>query len=196
MSDPKPPTGELTLTALLYAGGELGGAERDAFEQRLAGDQAARDALADAVRTTLALGGTADLRPDPAYRAGVRRRLRPSWWRRLTARRSYRGHPLLWVGLGAAAALLLSLSLPGRAERGEQSAGREQRPVVDPAPPAPRPALPEAEVAGIWADLHNHDHLSRACADEHRRRSRAEERRPGHRDDRRFRRVSHPTGKQ
>ena len=78
MSDPKPPDGdgELTLTALLYAGGELGGAERDAFEQRLAGDQAARDALADAVRTTLALGGTDVLRPDPAYRAGVRRRLR------------------------------------------------------------------------------------------------------------------------
>ena len=45
--------------------------------------------------------------PRPAYRQRVRQRLRPTgWWRRLTRRRTYHGHPALWSGLGAAAALM------------------------------------------------------------------------------------------
>jgi anti-sigma factor RsiW len=110
MADKQANTDELALQAYLYAGGELSDADRTRFEQRLAIDQAAREALANAVEMSAALRGEAS-RPDPAYRDRVRQRLRPSWWSRLLARRSYRGHPLLWTAAGAAASLLLALTL-------------------------------------------------------------------------------------
>src|SRR5690348_14391071 len=97
--------------ALLYAGGELDGPAAQAFEKSLELDQAARDALCAAVELASAADGRAPAAPDPAYRAAVRRRLRPAAWRRLLGPRTYRGHPLLWSGLGAAAALLLAVAM-------------------------------------------------------------------------------------
>ena len=165
---PEPaPGGDLLCQALLYAGGVLDAAEAEAFEKRLEGDQAARDALCAAV------GLSRPAAPDPAYRAAVRRRLRPPSWRGLLGRHSYRGHPLLWSGLGAAATLLLTLGV-----------ARVPPPPADPppAPPlaapaavAPREEPPEpspAEVADVWAELHEHRHLSRAHEEEMRRRNR------------------------
>src|SRR6516164_1409081 len=77
--------------ALRYARGELGPVEADTFEQRLGHDQAVRDTLCQAV----CLLRTAPPVPDPAYRAGVVRRLRPTAWGGVFGRRPYPGHPLL-----------------------------------------------------------------------------------------------------
>src|SRR6185369_271876 len=96
---------DLPLLAHLYAGGELSVSEAALFEQRLAQDQAARDALAETVWMNAILQG-GELRPDPAYRQQVRERLHPTWWRRLAGRRNYRGHPLVWSALGGVAAAL------------------------------------------------------------------------------------------
>ncbi|MBI1916768.1 MAG: hypothetical protein HYS12_18840 [Planctomycetes bacterium] len=110
MPDDKRTAADLALQAFLYASAELDDPEREVFERLLGQDQAAREALAQAVQLTLSAAGPAP-RPDPAYRRCVRDRLtggltpRRSWWRRLLGRRTYRGHPLLWAGLGAAAAV-------------------------------------------------------------------------------------------
>jgi len=72
------------------------------FEIRLASDQFARDALSEVVRLSAAALGQSPPTPHPSFRAAIRERLlgwRPSW----LARRSYRGHPLAWSGLGASA---------------------------------------------------------------------------------------------
>jgi hypothetical protein len=105
--------------ALRYARGELGPTEATAFEQRLAHDQAVRDTLCQAV----CLLRTEPPLPDPAYREAVARRLWPAGRGGLFGRRLYPGHPLLWGGLGAAAAVLLTLGV-----------GAMSRPA--PAPPA------------------------------------------------------------
>ncbi len=209
--DLDPADGDLALLAFLYASGGLPGEAGDAFERLLARDQAARDALTRAVPIALAEGPP---RPDPAYRDRVRARLNPTGWRRLIGPRTYRGHPLLWGALGAAAAALLMLAL-GRTGPGDPPALGERVVVVAvPVPIGPAPAAdspltlpsPPADggegrvrgapraVADLWADLNNHDHLSRALADEQRRRdriegrlTRAEERRvrkPGQATDR------------
>src|SRR5262245_9682107 len=106
---PNGTAGGLALHALLDASGELDAAEAEAFERRLGEDQAAREALAGAVPLARALGGLPAAAPDPAYRARVRRLLRPraGVWQRLWGRRPYRGHPVLWGAVGAAAAALV-----------------------------------------------------------------------------------------
>src|SRR5262245_56468906 len=88
----------LALQALLYASGELEGAQLSAFEQRLGEDQSTREALCQAVQMTLALKSHWPTRPSPAYRERVRQRLRgrQPWWQALTGKRSYRGHPAVW----------------------------------------------------------------------------------------------------
>src|SRR5213080_840229 len=104
---PDPPdSGEpcepLAFQALLYASEGLAEADAAAFERRLAEDQAAREALAQAVPLALALRGQAVSSPNPVYRSRVRRRLLP---------RPPRVHPAVWTGLGAAAAVLVMLGL-------------------------------------------------------------------------------------
>jgi anti-sigma-K factor RskA len=179
--------------AFLYVSGELPDAEVEAFETRLAGDQALRDILCQAVQLLHTLQGDTPLAPRPAYRLRVRQRLRATggWWRRLAGPRLSRGHPVLWCGLGAAAAVLVMMLLPvepsssiretivlrrGEAEQGE----RESLTVT-------ADGSATIEMAELWANLHNTNHLARAREDENRRRVRAEDRRFVHSDDSPFR---------
>src|SRR5262249_12267593 len=106
---PESATDELTNLALLYSTGELDEVEAADFEHRLAEDQAARDALCQAVEMTLTLTGEAPTAPDPAYRLRVRQRLhqRRRHLRKLAEQPAYFGHPALWTAIGAAAAGLL-----------------------------------------------------------------------------------------
>jgi hypothetical protein len=164
----------LAWLALLYAGGELDPAEAALFEQRLAGDQQAREALAQAA--LLAMPPGQPLAPDPAYRQRVHRRLRRRPWSRLVQRRSYPGHPLLWSGAGAAAAALLTtltflLGMPAASPMadGHRPAPAEPR-EADGEPPA------QADVANVWARLHTTDHVARAHDEEMRRKSRTDQR--------------------
>jgi hypothetical protein len=88
--------------ALRYAARDLDPNETVAFETRLANDQGARDALSEAVRLSAAALGRAPPAPHSSFRSAIRERLLgwcPGW----LARRAYRGHPLAWAGLGAAA---------------------------------------------------------------------------------------------
>lgn len=88
--------------ALRYAARDLNAGETEAFESQLANDQFARDALSEAVRLSAAALGQSPPKPHPSIRLAIRERLRgwcPGW----LARRSYRGHPLAWAGLGAIA---------------------------------------------------------------------------------------------
>ena len=165
---------ELALQAYLYASGELSEPERAAFEERLAVEQSAREALANAVQLSAALQGESP-RPDPSYRDRVRQRLQPAWWKRLLARRSYRGHPLFWSALGAAAAVLIFLTLP-RPEPEIRVLVREvpveSQPVVVGEPDA---ALQDVSV--IWAELSTPDRAVRAREEQNQRRTRQEDRR-------------------
>jgi hypothetical protein len=106
---PESAADELTNLALLYSTGELDEVEAADFERRLAEDQAARDALCQAVEMTLTLTGDAPTAPDPAYRQRVRQRLhqRRRHLRKLAEQPAYFGHPALWTAIGAAAAGLL-----------------------------------------------------------------------------------------
>jgi hypothetical protein len=104
MRDPVPPTDDLPLTALRYAAGELPAASAAAFEARLADDQAAREALGEAIRLSAAALDRPAPDPDPLVRAAVRDALRPTVLSWLFPRRPYRGHPLAWAGLGGAVA--------------------------------------------------------------------------------------------
>lgn len=75
------PDRPLAVLAKLYAEGEMDATEAAAFEERLAGDQAARDALCQAVQHSRSLAGLAPSTPHPGYRERVRARLgnRPGW---------------------------------------------------------------------------------------------------------------------
>src|SRR5262245_40467052 len=118
----------LALQALLYATGELDAPEEAAFEQRLGEDQQAREALCQAVRLSSSLAGRRVTGPGPAYRQRVQSRLRRvrGAWGWLVGRHPYRGHPLVWIAVGAVAAVVLLLvstrlsgfpSCPGAAPR-------------------------------------------------------------------------------
>jgi hypothetical protein len=100
----RPPADDLALTALRYAAGELLPAEAAAFEGRLAADQAAREALGEAIRLSAAALHRPAPDPDPLVREAVRDELRPTLVSWLFPRRRYRGHPLAWAGLGGALA--------------------------------------------------------------------------------------------
>jgi hypothetical protein len=158
----------LAFQALLFASGEMEGAEAAAFEARLGEDQAAREALCQAVQLANPRAGLGVLRPDPSYRDRVRKRVqrRPTLWSWLAGKRSYRGHPLAWTGLGAAACLLIILGVAQGLPMGSGNDGRAARPgnptsteptdgkkhiVSAPTPPA-EPATSTAE-AKAWADL-------------------------------------------
>jgi len=98
----------LEIQALLYATGELEGAELTRFEKRLGEDQEAREALCQTMGMTLALSGHVPSVPDPSYRAVVRQRLfppQPVWqgWVRPTIRWS---SPAVWTAAGTLLVLL------------------------------------------------------------------------------------------
>ncbi len=103
-----------TLLALAngYAAGTLSLEAASAFENRLADDQAARDALTRAVGRL-----HPDACPDAGYRRAVQHRLHPPLWRRLLTPRRYPGHPSLWALAGAAAVLVGVLCWPTHSPR-------------------------------------------------------------------------------
>lgn len=173
------PDGDDMLAALLYATGDLDGEAALAFERRLADDQAAREALCEAVRLSRSLTGQPAPVPNPAYRESVCRHLCGTGvWHWLAGRKNYRGHPALWAVAGAAAAaLFLTISwepLPSPAVEAPAPVLAQEKPA--PAPVADA-AGPPAGVAEVWAELSNARHLERALKEENRRKVRAEDRR-------------------
>jgi anti-sigma factor RsiW len=149
----------LVVQALLYTNGELEGADAAGFEQRLGEDQAAREAVAEAVQLSLALDPHAAPGPDPSYRDQVRRRLgqRRSLWQWLSGRRAYRGHPVLWGSLGAAAAMLITLSFYRTPAASAPARPPEPAAVALDAPAAePSPRPPSTATVKVWADVTDH----------------------------------------
>jgi hypothetical protein len=190
------PDPTLQGTALRYAAGDLAPVEAEAFEARLAEDQDARDALAEAVRLSAAAIGQKPPAPHPSFRAAIRARLtRPG-------RAGARGHPLAWVGLGAAAAAACTLLGLTFAQRGSLDVTQRATPHSAPARPeaerAPNPHAPDRRaatapapmpreadvpvaaevqapatcgdesrsVAEIWADLSTPEHVEKARDEE------------------------------
>jgi anti-sigma-K factor RskA len=96
---------DLDVQAFLYANGELDGTEAVRFERRLAEEQAAREALSEAVLLCQP-PGTATAAPDPGYRERVRRRLQPTARTQPDIGQSRLGRSVIWALLGAAAVLL------------------------------------------------------------------------------------------
>ena len=133
------PSGELALLALRYAAGELVGPAAEAFEERLATDGAAREALGETVRLSAAVSGIAVPTPRPGLFAGVQDRLFPTTLRGLFPARSYRGHPAVWVGLGSLAAGLFALTLDRATDPTPQFV---VRPMIAPSVPATPPSSP------------------------------------------------------
>ncbi len=179
------PDPTLQATALRYAAGDLNPEEVSAFEARLAEDQDARDALAEAVRLSAQAIGQKPPAPHPAARAAIRARL---------ALRLARGQQLAYAALGAtavAACTLIGLALAERTEAESPDAApataatthhvAEPAPAVTPPKEAAAPAVSThptdttRSVAEIWADLSTPDHVERARDDELRWRQRVRE---------------------
>jgi hypothetical protein len=180
------PDPTLQSTALRYAAGDLTPEEVAAFEARLADDQDARDALAEAVRLSAAAVGQPAPTPHPSFRAAIRARL---------GLLTYRGHPVAWAGLGAlVACALVGFGLADRADPPEAATAAPAPVEVAPPPRAPEPApaapMPgegsaavAAENAGacgdegrsvaeIWAEMSSHDAVEKARDEELRWRQR------------------------
>src|SRR5437763_10961919 len=90
---------DLDWLAFCYAAGELGSAEAELFEARLADDQAAREALARAVELTQTVAAAETQCGDQVLPAG---RTNLDWNRRLS-----------WMAVGGLAALLLAMLWSG-----------------------------------------------------------------------------------
>jgi hypothetical protein len=107
------PADELALLALLYAGDFLGSDESACFEQLLEEAQEAREALAAAAGQLFApVQAKANVKPSPAYRAGVRKHLRDQRTRQVRAKRvRRRDNAPLWAIVATAAAVLLVLGV-------------------------------------------------------------------------------------
>ena len=159
----------LQATALRFAAADLSPAESEAFEARLATDEAAQDALAEAVRLSAAAIGQAAPAPHRSFRDRVRARVR-----------GYRGHPLAWSALGAVAvavAAVVGLQLTPPAHVPEIVAAPVESPEVA-VSPEPRAVVAVADdahhptTAEIWAELSTPEHVEKAHDDEIRRRQR------------------------
>jgi anti-sigma factor RsiW len=170
----------LELDAFLYVSGELDDEKAATFEKRLGGDQAAREAVCQAVQLVQTLGEATPVGPHPAYRARVRQRLqaRPSVWQAFSRPRLYRGHPALWSALGAAAAVLLMLGLdrpfgstvPAKTSPVPRADfTQELRPTPSPEWPV---SSPTAEMATVWAELTNNERLGSTLEKENQRKIR------------------------
>ncbi len=167
--------------AFLYVSGEMNATETVDFERRLSEEQPLREALGRAVELMRVLEGLSPAMPSPAYRPRVRERLRTtdSSWRWMGPRRTYRGHPALWSGLGAAAAVLAILAIAPhwmakqRPAAPVEPVAKEQSPLRESESPREiSAALSTIEMAETWASLPNNEHLSRAVEEENRRRDR------------------------
>ncbi|GIW79797.1 MAG: hypothetical protein KatS3mg105_1604 [Gemmatales bacterium] len=177
----------LLFEAVLYASGELDDSEAQEFEGKLAGDQVAREALAQAVQLSLSVTGEAGCRPSSSWREQARKRLLSSCRRRqrFFAKKSYRGHPVLWCAVGAAAAaLLFAFIRPDAPSPPATNTSREKTTTVakEPAPQTSEsldPSLvifsPTTEAADYWAELHATDHLEKAHGEQTKRKQRLEE---------------------
>lgn len=88
---------ELDWSAFCYAAGDLAPAEAAAFEQRLADEQPAREALARAVELTQAVAAAETLEPVVVVHTGRSLWGRSQWGRRLA-----------WMAVGSAASLLIA----------------------------------------------------------------------------------------
>jgi hypothetical protein len=182
------PDPTLQGTALRYAAGDLSPGEADAFEARLAADQDARDALAEAVRLSAAAIGQKPPAPDPSVRAASRARLVPRG----------SGSPFAWVGLGGSAVAVCTLVALTLADHNPPHtvplSGSRLTPVrAEGAPPPHAPDRPTAPapmphetaspvvadltppatcgdesrtVAEIWADLSTPERVEKAHDDE------------------------------
>lgn len=191
---PEPTTEPLALeaTALRYAARTLAQDENAAFEARLAGDQSAREALAEAVRLSAAALGQEPPAPDRSFRTLIRERVQsitPGW----LMRRAYRGHPAAWAcagGIAVAAAALLALQLADApAPMNTASTTPAAVPAPNPPPPAKTDETPVADpvaepnddmrkAAEIWAELSTPDHVEKTHDDEARLQSRLKHLRP------------------
>jgi hypothetical protein len=174
---PEPTTAPLALeaTALRYAARDLTPRETAEFEARLAVDQSARDALAEALRLSAAALDQEAPTPDRSLRAAIRSRLRS------------RGHPIAWAGIGAgimAAAALFGVQL---ADRPDSIRPVAALPPASPAvaiapephlalhvavPDEPPPAIENPDdmrkMAEIWAEFSTAEHVEKAHEDEAR----------------------------
>ncbi|QJW97982.1 hypothetical protein [Frigoriglobus tundricola] len=185
------PDPNLSGTALRYAAGDLPPDEAASFEARLAEDQDAREALAEAVRLSAAAIGQKPPAPHPSFRAAIRARVNLG---------AHRGHPFAWVGLGGAVVAvctLVALSVGDRPPANTGAAVAVAAPASTEVAPAPHPIEPPAQAAGgprdqvasggatdapeaidccdeprsvaeIWADLSTTEHLEKARDDETR----------------------------
>jgi hypothetical protein len=170
----------LAWQALLYASGELDEGRSAAFEERLGNDQAAREALRLAAQLAVVPGTSPGLRPNPDYRDVVRLRLNKSksGWQGLWGRRAYRGHPMLWGLVGAAAAVLMMVGLGRSGMLFSCDSAPAATVVQAPAPQLdedPAAMVPSLEAANVWAEISQSDHLLKARGDELRRKTRSEE---------------------
>jgi len=131
---------ELDWSAFCYAAGEMTESEAAAFEQRLADDQAAREALARAVELTQVVATAESLEPAVALRSQA-----SSWTRRLA-----------WMAIGSAASLLVALLWSGA----NSWFGGERFAVTDQSQLAAAWSQTRQELADSDSDLWYPKHLS------------------------------------
>jgi hypothetical protein len=121
---------ELEWSAFCYAAGELSAPEAALFEQRLATDQAAREALARTIELTQAVAAAETLEPVT---------VRPSG-------RSFGGRRIAWLAIGTAAAVLVAV-IVGEAMVENGNIGTRLTGLV-----GSRPAAADArELAAAWS---------------------------------------------
>jgi len=165
--------------SLLYIAGELEGAELTQFEKRLGEDQEARDALCHAMGLTVALSGHKTFRPDPAYRAVVRKQLFPAkgFWQSWV--QPNWTHPAVWTATGALVLLVtLSLARPRSPLAGDRGVSSPVADAVQKSKHANNDEskdLPSPEAATFWSELPNGEHLSKAREDDQRRKDRVQD---------------------
>jgi anti-sigma-K factor RskA len=180
----------LDALALLYANGEMDAAQAAEFEYLLGEDQRAREALCQAVELARTLDGLPTPTPNPAYRTRVHQRLLPQGtWARLTTRR-YRGHPLVWAALGAAAIFLVVVLTNGLSSPAQHPEQALSAPTPSVQAQAPQPDL--HETALIWSEIPKHERINRLREEEERRRTRADDVRLVRNEDRPNRLLPEP----
>lgn len=173
-------TRDLAEWARAYTHGDLSDADAAAFEDRLALDQRARDALVAAVQGRV--GPDADtLRPDPAYRQEVIRRLSPHpWWAWLTRTFAAPSPRVRWGLAGAALALTLLFGTWMQPAAPDVAAPVVvQQPSVPPSAVVREPGKSTERLARFWSDLPRGDHLVKAIEEETARKAQFDLVRPG-----------------